>query len=450
MSTELRHLGKYELQKRLAHGGMGEVWKARDTQLGRYVAIKLLRTDMRHNPDFVARFEREAQLIAALRHSHIVQIHDFQVASTSADGEDTMAYMVMDYVEGQTLADYLRATSRKGQFPPATDILYLFTGISLALDYAHKQGMVHRDIKPANILLDQRLPNAKPMGEPVLTDFGIARLQGAASRTVIGSLLGTPLYISPEQAQGHHGDRRGDLYSLGVILYEMVTGVTPFRGANTLAILMQHLHEMPTPPALINPNISAELSAVILKSLAKKPEDRFSSASELTLAMAEAMHLPPPARLLPLPASDLPLGKNANGVHLSSLTPTGGLHIGVQQPAAGPYRQAGNALPPQRAVTTPLPAATPSQAAAPAVPHQPAPADVPAPPRRNKGRKIRLIAFLILVLILGSAGLVLLKGHMTRYKLRSTTLPIRPLVAFTMPGLKHLPLRLLFPTGFLA
>src|SRR5438270_1341196 len=204
MSTGPQRLGKYELQKRLERGGMGEVWKAYDTQLRRYVAIKLLHADLQANPDFVSRFTREAQFVASLHHPNIVQIHDFQFTGTGEAG--TTAYMVMDYVEGGTLADYIHATSRKGLFPSAPDIVYLFTAISLALDYAHQRGMIHRDIKPANILLDKRnLPAgaqfiAPSLGEPILTDFGIARLQGAASSTITSSILGTPRYISPEQA----------------------------------------------------------------------------------------------------------------------------------------------------------------------------------------------------------------------------------------------------------
>jgi serine/threonine protein kinase len=297
MSTGLRRLGKYELQKRLAHGGMGEVWKAHDTQLDRYVAIKLLRTDVQDNPEFATRFEQEARFIAALRHPNIVQIHDFSI-SEPPESEIPTAYIVMDFVEGQTLADYIRNTSKKGNFPSASDLIYIFTAISSALDYAHREGKIHRDIKPANILLDQRLPSARSMGEPTLIDFGIARLQGAATGTAVGSLLGTPLYISPEQAQGLHGDHRSDLYSLGIILYEMMTGITPFRGETTMAILVQHLNDAPTPPEFINPSISPELSAIILKTIAKKPDDRFPSASAMTIALAQALNVPIPARLL--------------------------------------------------------------------------------------------------------------------------------------------------------
>jgi eukaryotic-like serine/threonine-protein kinase len=292
---ELEQLGKYELLERLGQGGMGEVWKARDTQLRRYVAIKLLHADLQANPDFVAHFLHEAQLVASLRHANIVQVHDFQLINTR--GSNVKAYMVMDYIEGGTLANYIRNTVRRGYFPQDADIVYLFTAISLALDYAHQKGMIHRDIKPANILLDRPTAGGKPLGEPILSDFGIARLQGTGTSTITRDLIGTPLYISPEQAEGHAVNERSDLYSLGIVLYEMMTGVTPFRGDNPIAIMMQHMHEKPTSPALINPNIPPALCAVILQSIAKDPEARFPSGAAMTVAIAQALNLPVPESL---------------------------------------------------------------------------------------------------------------------------------------------------------
>lgn len=308
MNAKPQQLGKYELRERLERGGMGEVWKAYDTQLHRYVAIKLLNTDLQTNPNFVSLFTREAQFVASLHHPNIIQVHDFQF--TGAGKSDANAYMVMDYVEGGTLADYIRDTSQKGQFPPAADMVYLFTAISLALDYAHQRGMVHRDIKPANILLDKRNPFGKPMGEPVLTDFGIARLQGTATGTLTGIVVGTPRYLSPEQAQGRAGTELSDLYSLGIILYEMVTGTTPFQGDNQLAIMMQHIYETPRDPASLNPNVSPALAAVVLKSIAKEPEQRFPTASAMTIALAQALNVPVPASLLAPASPDMQHGVN--------------------------------------------------------------------------------------------------------------------------------------------
>ncbi len=268
---------------------MGEVWKALDSQLQRYVAVKFLYTNLQVNPDFIAHFMREAQFIASLHHPNIVQVHDFQFV-TEQDSE-VKAYMVMDYIEGGTLADYIRHTSRRGLFPSAADIVYLLTGISLALDHAHQKGMIHRDIKLANILLDTSADAGQLMGSPILTDFGIARLQNADASTFTNAILDTPLYISPEQARNLPISERSDLYSLGIVLYELMTGITPFRGESPITIMMQHAYEMPTPPALINPAISSTLSAVVLQAISKDPMARFPSASALTIAVAHSLNV---------------------------------------------------------------------------------------------------------------------------------------------------------------
>ncbi len=294
MSTQPRRLGKYELRERLARGGQGEVWKAFDLQLQRFVAIKQLNANMQDDNDFIARFEREAQLIASLHHPNIVRIHDFQFLP-DPDTQAPVAYMIMEYIEGSTLAEYIRNTSRKQLFPTPAALLIIFTAISLALDYAHRRGMLHRDIKPANIMLDIRNPDDGPLGKPVLMDFGIAKLQGGADTTKV---LGTPLYVSPEQAHGLVGDSSSDLYSLGIVLYEMTTGVTPFRGETLMELLMRHFNDTPTPPVLINPDLPQAVSDVILKSIAKEPRDRFPSASAMTLALANAFNVAAPPELM--------------------------------------------------------------------------------------------------------------------------------------------------------
>src|SRR5215469_9693294 len=209
--------GKYELQERLGRGGMAEVWKAFDPRLERYVAIKFLQAALQSDPAFVTRFVREARAVASLRHPNIVQIYDFE---TPAQGsEDVPAYMVMDYIEGPTLADYLRETSAAHKFPSPAEMVSLFLSISDAIDYAHQRGLLHRDIKPANILLDQHNTARNPMGEPMLTDFGIVKMLGSAADTLTAATIGTPIYISPEQARSEPGSAASGIYSLGVILY---------------------------------------------------------------------------------------------------------------------------------------------------------------------------------------------------------------------------------------
>jgi serine/threonine protein kinase len=407
MSTTPRRLGKYELQERLGHGGVAEVWKALDTQLQRHVAIKVLQPNLRDDPNFITRFQREAQLIASLHHPNIVQIHDFQVfqPAESDKGDTTpVAYMVMDYVEGQTLADFLRNTSNKGQFPSTTEIVNLFTSISLAIDYAHQKGMIHRDIKPANILLDRRNTALNPMGEPILTDFGVAKMLSTSTNTLSGAQLGTPLYISPEQAMGYAGNERSDLYSLGVILYELVTGVMPFRGDTPHDVITQHINATPTVPSLINPNIPPALTAVIMRTLAKDPASRFSSASTMTAALAESLNVLPPESLgqprFPLDSSNMPTQLSAPLPNLPPVTPA----------------QSN----PQRATPTGGPAYTPSNTPSltPVVLHsgqpptQPPPGPQPFPPYptppaqggRWKGIYIALTALLVVIVLAAAIG----------------------------------------------
>ncbi len=289
MSTSPRQLGKYILLERLGQGAAGEVWKALSPQLQRYFAIKILHVDLQNDPQFVTRFYRVARSISSLQHLNIVPTHDFQVFPGS-----NIAYIVMDYVEGQTLAEFIRNTSSAGKIPPPEMILQLFASISAGVEYAHQRGISHRDIKPTNILLNQHNTSRNPMGEPMLTDFGLAEMLIAFPTPEINARFLNPLYISPEQAQGHAGTESSDIYALGVILYELCTGTHPYKGESLQATMALHIGATPAPPALYNPNIPPTLTMVILQSLAKNPARRFPGASFMTTALAGALELPEP------------------------------------------------------------------------------------------------------------------------------------------------------------
>src|SRR5258706_3029337 len=286
MSTNPGRIDKYELQELLGQNGTTEVWKAFDTQAHRYVAIKLLHTDLQVNPDFVTRFQHEAQAIARLHHPDIVQYYDFSLPQPPRMGT-TAAYIVMNYVDGGSLADYIRNTSRKGIFLPAADIARLFCSIGAAVDYAHRQGVVHGQLKPTSILLDKHNTSRNAIGEPVVTDFGMVKLLGITGGNTSGWQLSTALYTSPEQIMGSPGNERSDIYSLGIMLYELCTGTVPFPGNNPAVIMMQHMNTIPTSPALINPGLPSALTAIIMRSIAKDPWERFPTVSSLVEALTQ-------------------------------------------------------------------------------------------------------------------------------------------------------------------
>ena len=278
-----RTVSKVEIQKLLGRGGMAEVYLGRHTTLNREVAVKVLQSHFLDDADFLERFRNEAQAVAAMRHPNIVQVYDFDVV-------EDRPYMVMELLEGPTLKDYLGVLRERGEtFPPAI-LTRLLSSLAAALDYAHEGGIVHRDIKPANILLrsargqiDPALPLPDDV-EPVLTDFGVARIANATLQTASGKIIGTPAYMSPEQIQGKSVDARSDIYSLGIVLYEMLTNRLPFDADTQAAILIQHLHE-PVPPL---PRALAGLQPVIDHALTKDPATRFQKASDLALALESA------------------------------------------------------------------------------------------------------------------------------------------------------------------
>jgi len=335
-------MGKYELRNLLGHGSAGEVWKGLDAQTRQDVAVKLLHPDLLQNdPNFITLFMKEWQAITALHHPNIVHVREVAVSRPSEATNETTPYIVMDYIEGQTtLATVIQRTSRVGTFPPISDIVYLFTCIGAAVDYAHEQHIVHNNIKPSNILLDINNTAHSKDGEPMLTDFGIAHLPGNQNNV-------STLYISPEQVKGEKPNPRSDIYALGVILYEICTGVLPFHGESNMAIMMHHLNTLPTSPMLINPNIPLALSEVILRTLAKDPKTRFATASLLARAFAEACSV----EQLP----QMALNKNqASHEGPFFYTTSGALRVPATQGPATP-RQPTNGIPSILGVSQPLP-----------------------------------------------------------------------------------------------
>jgi eukaryotic-like serine/threonine-protein kinase len=293
MSIELHRIGKYELHKRLARGSSSEVWQALDPQSQNYVTIKLIYTNQPVDSELMARVVHEAEKVASLYHPNIVQIYDFYVfpSQNLESPANSVICIVMEYINGQTLADFIRNTPGTGKLPPGADIVHMFASISTAIDYVHQHGIIHGNIKPANILLNTNVASQGRIGEPVLIDFGFTRLLRHSGGN------SDPFYLSPEQIQGKPANTRSDIYSLGVILYELCTGALPFRGNRPVSIMMQHINAPPTPPALMNPTISPALANVILRSLAKDPDARFPAASSLTVALAQSLNMPIPEPL---------------------------------------------------------------------------------------------------------------------------------------------------------
>ncbi len=267
LSLEGQTLGKYRILEPLGRGGMAQVFKAYHPQLDRYVAIKILRSDLVEEEEFLARFRREARAVAALRHPNIVQIFDFDV-------ENELYYMVMELLEGDTLKAHLNSLRVRGEHLPLGEMVRIFSDVLAGLAYAHAEGIIHRDLKPANIMLTRR-------GQAVLTDFGIAQIIGGTQYTISGALMGTLSYMAPEQGLNGHTDARSDIYSLGIAYYEALTGTVPFDADTPLAILMKHINDPLTLPRKLDPTIPESLEKIALKALAKRPEDRFQSANEM-------------------------------------------------------------------------------------------------------------------------------------------------------------------------
>src|SRR5438876_7773662 len=254
--------GRYRILRKLGTGGMANVYLAEDEVLGRRVAIKILNDRHAGDDQFVERFRREAKNAASLSHPNIVSIYD------RGEAEGTY-YIAMEYLDGRSLKELIVA---RGPAPIHLAVDYA-RQILAAIRFAHRHGIVHRDIKPHNVLVDAE-------GRLKVTDFGIARA-GASQMTEAGSIIGTAQYLSPEQARGAAVDQRSDLYSIGVVLYEMLTGEVPFNGETPVEIAMRHLSDTPQPPSTKRPEIPPDLDMIVLRALAKNPDDRFQTAEEM-------------------------------------------------------------------------------------------------------------------------------------------------------------------------
>jgi serine/threonine protein kinase len=321
-----RTLGPYKIEAPLGKGGMAAVYRAYQASVKRYVAIKVMSSEIAGAAGFVERFEREAQVIAQLEHPHILPVIDY-----GSDGG--VPYIVMRYIEGGSLDDRMRQRALSLQ-----ETARFINQIASALDYAHRRGVVHRDLKPNNVLLDKE-------ENCYLTDFGIARLTGSDNRlTATGTVMGTPAYMSPEQAMGRTVDSRSDIYTLGVMLYEMVLSKMPFMADTPAALIFQHVYEQPTPPKQIKPDLPDAVVRVLDRALAKSPDARFQLASELAKAFDDAIRGVSPSTQAPAGGEErtfvggvdaapipgtIPISSSASSTRPQEYQPT------MAQPAAG-------------------------------------------------------------------------------------------------------------------
>lgn len=295
--------GRYQLGELLGRGGMAEVRKGIDTRLGRVVAVKRLRTDLASDATFQARFRREAQSSASLNHPAIVAVYDTGEEQRVEHGETvSQPYIVMEYVAGRTLRDILR----EGRKILPERALEITSGVLSALDYSHRAGIIHRDIKPGNVMLT-------PSGDVKVMDFGIARAisDAASSMTQTAAVVGTAQYLSPEQARGESVDSRSDVYSAGCLLYELLTGRPPFVGDSPVAVAYQHVREPAVPPSHHDADLTPDIDAIVMKSLAKRVEDRYQSAAQMRADIERYLAGRPVSVVLPPPPADPPGGATA-------------------------------------------------------------------------------------------------------------------------------------------
>ena len=381
-------LGKYQILERLGRGGMADVYEAYHARLGRHVAIKVLHPHLIEGQDFLARFEREAKAVASLKHPHIVQVFDF-------DFQDDLHYIVMELVDGGSLRGRLEDLARAGARMPQKDTLRILADVASAIDYAHGRGMLHRDVKPANVLLDHD-------GDACLSDFGIARILSETQFTTTGALIGTPHYMSPEQGKGLPLTKATDLYSLGVVLYVMLTGRAPYDSDTPLGVIYKHIFEPLPSPRLACPDLPLAVEDVLVKALAKEPGDRFASAGQMFQALEHALAptdgaaiaQPTPPRLQPERRAGGPAA-SATSQAAPSTAP---------QAAAAPVQPTISSLPTMAMENQPAPSSTP--AAAP----EPSGGLPPVPPKARRLRLKPILLGVAAVAVIGVALALLLPG----------------------------------------
>lgn len=369
---------------------MSAVYKATDPNLKRTVAIKIIHSHLSENPEFVRRFEQEAAAVAQLRHSNIMQVHDF-------DHDGVTYYIVFEYVPGQSLNQKLQDLRAANQIMPLDEVVHIMTPLCNAVSYAHGQGMVHRDLKPSNVIIN-------PAGQPILLDFGIAKILGDDYvHTATGATVGTAQYMAPEQVLGEKVDHRADIYSLGVMLYEMAAGRPPYEGNSAITVMMKHVNEPVPDVRLFNDDLPPVYNAILEKALAKNPNDRYNSANDLAAALQGS----PDA-----PAAPIAAASAASVTEVLSAPPAETAEETAELAATA--ASAETSVVPPAAPSTTVESPPPSTSATTVKP-LPSTAVSPPPPIEPAGKKSKLPLYagiaVVAILLLGIGGFFALRGN---------------------------------------